>query len=127
MGALATSDGDSVQTSPQPPEPMPLERRQSRRYRLSLPITIWLGDGSGAPAITIEISEIGLSVCTDARLTVGKLLVLDPVGSSKASAVVRRKRGSIYGFSFQSLTPDQLSEIRLMCASLPIFLSRLDI
>jgi PilZ domain-containing protein len=126
IGALATREGDSVQTSPQPPEPKLPERRQSRRHRLTVPIKIWLGDGS-VPAMTIEISEGGLSAFTNTRLTVDSILVLDPVGGGKASAIVRREMGNIYGFSFQNLTSDQLNQIRSMCASLPVFRSRLDI
>jgi hypothetical protein len=97
------------------------DRRQNRRYRISTPITIWLADGTAKPAMTLEISESGLSVCTDAALVIGQQADLGPLGNERVSAVVRRVMGRVCGLEFVQLTPEQVHQIQSICFKLPIF------
>jgi PilZ domain len=98
-----------------------VDRRQSRRYRHSAPITVWLPDRSAVPAMSIEISESGLSACLNPPLAVGEKAELEPVGGGRVSAIVRRTTGRVNGFEFLNLTSEQLLQVRTLCARLPMF------
>src|SRR5262249_25959968 len=98
-----------------------IDRRRFPRHRLSTPVTVWLPDQSGVPAMTIEISESGLSVCTGAPLTVGEKVDLEPIGGGRVNAVVRRKLGKVYGFEFLPLAAERMQAIRRLCGRLPLF------
>lgn len=98
-----------------------IDRRRSPRHRLSTPITVWLPDQTGAAAMTIEISESGLSVCTGVVLVVGEKVDLEPIGGGRVSAIVRRKLGKVYGVEFFSLPGERAQAIRRLCGRLPLF------
>ncbi|MFZ0319893.1 MAG: PilZ domain-containing protein [Candidatus Sulfotelmatobacter sp.] len=108
-------------TAVEQPTPDVLDRRRFPRYRLSTPITVWLPDGSSVRAITLEISESGLSACMSAPLAVGERADLEPVGGGRVHAVVRRQRGTVYGFECLALTEEQLAQVRALCARLPLY------
>jgi hypothetical protein len=79
------------------------------------------------PAVSIEISQSGMSVMTSGELKLGELVDLVPVAGSKVTAVVRRNTGRIYGFEFTELTPEQAQRIVEMCRLLPLYRTRLGI
>jgi hypothetical protein len=101
--------------------PSVLDRRKHPRYRFSAPITVWLPDGSSVRAITLEISESGLSACLTGPLRVGDTADLEPVGGGRAQAIVRRKVGTVYGFECLTLSEEQLERIRTSCTRLPLY------
>jgi hypothetical protein len=103
--------------------PPVLDRRKRPRYRFSAPITVWLPNGSSVRAITLEISESGLSACLTGPLTVGDTADLEPVGGGRAQAIVRRKVGTVYGFECLALSEEQLAHIRASCSRLPLYQS----
>jgi hypothetical protein len=98
-----------------------LDRRRSARYRFSAPIIVCLADGSSVRAITLEISETGLSACLNVPLTVGEKVHLEPVGGDRAGAIVRRRVGSVYGFECLGLNAEQLKQLRALCTRLPLY------
>lgn len=98
-----------------------IDRRRFPRHRLSTPVTILLSDGSSARSMTIEISMTGLSACTARELNLGELVGVDPIGGSKASAIVRRKLGTVYGLEFVRLNAEQSRELQQLCNRLPLY------
>lgn len=96
------------------------DRRRLPRYRFSTPITLRIPGGGTAPAITMEISESGLSALVGAAFHVGDRLEVEPVGGGKAEAIVRRSMGRLYGFEFLNLSPGQVQNIRERCKKLPL-------
>lgn len=97
-----------------------IDRRKFPRRRLSTPVTVW-SSTAGVPAMTLEISESGLSACTNAALNVGDEVAIEPIGQGKASAIVRRKLGHVYDFEFLRLQDEQLQEIQRLCRNLPLY------
>ena len=97
-----------------------VERRRHPRYRLSTPITVRVPGGTTAPAITIEISEGGLSALTGTDFRVGDTLELEPIGGGKAEAIVRRCAGRLCAFEFLNLSPEQRQQIQERCKTLPL-------
>jgi hypothetical protein len=96
------------------------DRRRHPRYRYSTPITLRPPGGEPVPAITLEISESGLSALVGATFQVGDQLELEPIGGGKAAAIVRRSVGRLCGFEFLTLNIDQVQRIRDRCKTLPI-------
>lgn len=96
------------------------DRRRHPRYRYSTPITLRPPGGEPVPAITLEISESGLSALVGATFQVGDQLELEPIGGGKAAAIVRRSVGRLCGFEFLALNTDQVQRIRDRCKTLPI-------
>jgi len=98
-------------------------RRPQAAYAISLQysMTIHSSDGSSVPAITLEISESGLSALVGAQLALGNKVTLEPVGGGMATAVVQRNLGKVYGFRFFEITAEQVQLIRKQCTRLPRF------
>jgi hypothetical protein len=100
------------------PETFP-DRRRHPRYRFSAPVTIRSADGVAVPAITLEISESGLSAISADAMKVNDTVELEPIAGGKASALVRRNIGRVSGFEFVNLTAEQVQRIRKSCTLLP--------
>ena len=97
------------------------DRRRHPRYRFSAPITIRSGDGLAIKGISIEISQSGMSAITADSLTLNDTVELEPIAAGKASAIVRRVTGRVYGLEFLNLTPEQGQRITEICRSLPLY------
>jgi c-di-GMP-binding flagellar brake protein YcgR len=97
------------------------DRRRHPRYRFSTPITVRFADGSAMQGISIEISQSGMSAITAGSVTLNDTVELEPIAAGKASAIVRRVTGRVYGFEFLSLTPEQGQRITRACKSLPLY------
>jgi hypothetical protein len=95
------------------------ERRRYLRYRLSQPISVKPQEGSPVLAITLEISEGGLSAVLASPIRVGAAVTICSLGAEALPALVQRKVGKIYGFEFQDLTEVQLSRLKEICRRLP--------
>ncbi|MGA8428411.1 MAG: PilZ domain-containing protein [Candidatus Sulfotelmatobacter sp.] len=103
------------------PRPSLADRRSRPRYRFSTPITVHGAGTEPVPAITMEISENGLSALVGAEFRVGQQLELAPVGGGKAAAIVRRSVGRLCGFEFLGLSQEQVQNIRERCKTLPLY------
>jgi hypothetical protein len=99
------------------PEAVP-ERRRHLRYRFSVPLTIHSADGASIPAMSIEISESGISAITAGPLRLNETVELEPVAAGKVLALVRRDIGRVYGFEFINLSAEQVQRIRESCKML---------
>src|SRR5579864_6074728 len=100
------------------PETHP-DRRRHPRFRLSVPLTIRCAHGVTIQAMSMEISESGMSAITAGSLKVGDTVELEPIAASKLSAVVRRNLGKVHGFEFLNPTSEQAQRIREQCKMLP--------
>jgi hypothetical protein len=100
------------------------ERRRYPRYRLSQPISVQPKNGSPVLAITLEISEGGLSAVLASPVRIGGAVTISSLGADGLPAFVRRKIGKIYGFEFQELTEVQLSRLKDICRRLPRYPDR---
>jgi c-di-GMP-binding flagellar brake protein YcgR len=107
-------------SSEKPSEVVP-DRRRHPRYRFSTPITIRSVDGLAMQAITIEISQSGMSAITADALSVNETVELEPIAAGKVSARVHRAIGRVYGFEFLNLTPEEGQKIMEICKSLPLY------
>src|SRR5260370_5766955 len=93
--------------APQTDSPSPsFDRRRTRRYRLSVPISVHTADGPAIPAITLEISDGGLSAVLAAPVKVGDTVQLEQVAPGTISAQIRRQIVRVYGCEFLQLTKD---------------------
>ena len=99
----------------------PRDRRQYPRYRFSVPMTIRPADGAPIRAISIEISESGISAITANSLSLSDTVELDSVAGEKVIARVRRNVGRVYGFEFLNLSADQSRRIVERCKTLPLY------
>jgi len=68
--------------------------------------------------MSIELSESGMSAVISDALEVGEMVKIEPVANSRASAVVRRRTGKVYGFEFIDLSPAHAQKIREVCKCL---------
>jgi c-di-GMP-binding flagellar brake protein YcgR len=102
-----------------------LDRRRHVRYRFSAPITIYPKDCSAVKAVSLEISESGISALVSGALPVGEAVDLEPIAGSRVSALIRRHHGKIYGLEFLNLTPAQIKQIAQDCKALPKFQTRI--
>ncbi len=102
-------------------------RRRHARYRFSEPVTLRLSQGSAKPGMTLEISVSGTSVMTAAALNVGETVELESIAGSKVRAAVRHNTGSVFGFEFLNLTPEQTQKIAEACSVLPVYRTSLSI
>ena len=100
------------------------ERRRFPRHRYSAPMIIRRLNLPEIRGMSVEISESGASVITDAYLKLGDTVELEPVGASTAAAVVRRCWGRFHGFEFLNLSPEQAGRIRDICRMLPLYRSK---
>jgi PilZ domain len=98
-----------------------VERRKHPRHRYIERLYIGRRDGLWYTAMTFEISAGGLSAATTADLQMGEVVKLSPVVEKRVDAIVRRKRGAMYGFEFLELTPRVEDQIRKVCERLPLF------
>jgi hypothetical protein len=96
-------------------------RRRHPRYRYSVPFTIRRGEGPAIPAISLEISESGISALVGDQLKVGDQVELEPIGGGKMTAVVRHNTGMLYGFEFVNPSSEQIRKIAERCEMLPQF------
>jgi hypothetical protein len=103
----------------------PPDRRRHPRFRLSVPLTIRCADGATIQAISMEVSESGLSAITAQSLNIGDTVELEPIVASKLSAVVRQNVGKVHGFEFLNLTSEQAYRIRERCKMLPRYRGKL--
>jgi hypothetical protein len=97
------------------------DRRRHPRYRLSVPVTIRTTAGAQISSMSVEISQSGMSVATTENLQRGDTIEVEPVGGSRASAVIRHRHGNFYGLEFLHLAPVQVERIKDGCKTLPIF------
>ncbi|HUI52500.1 MAG TPA: PilZ domain-containing protein [Terriglobales bacterium] len=97
------------------------DRRKTPRYRYVASLCIRTAGGSEQEAMSIEISDAGMSVATDETLEIGEKVELDPIVGEKVLAVIRHKQGRIYGFEFVDLQAEHQERIRKMCRPLPRF------
>jgi hypothetical protein len=95
------------------------DRRRHKRFRLSVPVSISSEDGSVIPAITLEISEGGLSAVLVSELHIGDLVKVYPIAGETLVGQVRRRVGRVYGFEFLNPSDPQLSRLREVCSRLP--------
>jgi hypothetical protein len=95
------------------------DRRRHKRFRLSVPISISAVDGSIIPAITLEVSESGLSAVLVSELKIGETVKLYPVAGETFTAQVRHRVGKVYGFEFLNISEQQVSRLRDTCSRLP--------
>jgi len=75
-------------------------------------------------AVSLEISESGMSALVSGALPVGEAVDLEPIAGSRVSALIRRHNGKIYGFEFLNLTQAQVRQIAQDCKALPKFQTR---
>jgi hypothetical protein len=76
-------------------------------------------DGSAIPAMTLEISESGLSAVLASSVKVGGTVLLEPIADGSVTAEVRHNVGKVYEFTFLQMTPEQTSKLRDDCRRLP--------
>jgi PilZ domain len=95
------------------------DRRRHSRYRFSVPLTVRCANGAVIAAISMEISESGMSAITAESLQMGDIVELEPIVGSKISARIRHNVGRIYGFEFLNLTAEQAQRITKKCSMLP--------
>jgi len=98
-----------------------LDRRLHPRYRFSAPISVQTGAGVVIPAITLEISEGGLSAALSSPVEVRGTVQLESVTAGKVTAQVRHSVGKIYGFQFLQITEKQIQILRNDCRKLPLY------
>ena len=91
------------------------EKRRHHRYRYSVPFTIRRSDGTAIPAISLEMSEGGVSALIRDHLGIGELVEMEPIGGGKMSAIVRHTTGMVHGFEFINPTPEQVENILEKC------------
>ena len=98
-----------------------IDRRRFKRYRFAIPISVHSAEGEVIPAITLEISDGGLSAVLAAPLKIGDKVQLEKLAPGIVSAQVCRQIGKVYAFEFVQLTSDQADKIREECRRLPLF------
>ena len=113
MKAEPASQSHSVSTG--------VDRRRYRRYRLSTPIFVHTTEGLTIPAMTLEISERGLSAVLASPLKVGAMAQLEPVADNRLTAQVRYSIGRVHGFEFLQVTEEQANKLREKCSRLPVY------
>ena len=97
------------------------DKRRLPRYRYSAPLTVRPAEGPEIAAVSLEISENGLSAMVGDPLTIGDKVELEPVGGGKMPAVVRHGAERLYGFEFVNPSPEQVRNIADSCETLPQF------
>jgi hypothetical protein len=95
------------------------DRRRHKRFRLSVPISISGNDASIIPAMTLEVSEGGLSAVLVSELKIGETVKVYPIVGETLTAEVRHRVGKIHGFEFVEVSDQQISLLREACARLP--------
>lgn len=95
------------------------DRRRYKRFRLSLPISVSGSDASIIPAMTLEVSEGGLSAVLVSDLKIGEIVKVYPVAGETLTAQVRHRVGKIHGFQFLEVSDEQVGRLREVCSKLP--------
>ena len=103
------------------------DRQRHSRHRFIERLYIGKQDGMWYTGMTYEISGGGLSAATTTELTVGDKVKLSPVVDKRVNAIVRRKKGAMYGFEFVGLTTKIEARILKLCEGLPLFQSLIDV
>jgi hypothetical protein len=106
------------------PTPGASERRRFPRHRYSAPIIVRPVNSPELLGMSLEISECGTSLMVGGPLKIGDTVELDPIGGGRATAVIRRSLGKLYGFEFLQLSSEQAAKIREMCKMLPPYRSK---
>lgn len=107
-------NGNAAATMPATPD-----RRRHHRFRLSVPISVSGSDSSVIPAITLEISEAGLSAVLVSDLHIGDFVKIYPIAGETFAAHVRHRVGRVSGFEFLNPSELQVSRLREICTRLP--------
>jgi hypothetical protein len=116
-----------VQTAKPEPAPSAEEKRKYQRYRFINNIYVCKQNGSWHRAMTYEISLGGISVAMVTELSVGEIVRLSPIAGKEVYAVVRRRKGTMYGFEFLKLSTWLREQIQKICEKLPPFTSLADV
>ncbi len=102
--------------------PKPAEdRRKHARFRICIPVAIRSSGGSALSAVSLEISQSGMSAMASMRLETGETVELENVVEGTITAVVRHNNGKLYGFEFVKISASQVREILKRCKMLPPF------
>ncbi len=99
----------------------PADRRGHPRHRLAAPVSVHTGNGQTIAAMTLEISESGLSAVLATPVRVGATVQLDLVPAGTVTAQVRHNVGRVYGFEFLQITEEQINQLRNECRRLPLY------
>ncbi len=99
----------------------PEDRRKHPRFRVCIPVTIRSSGGSAHSAVTLEISQSGMSAMASKRLDTGETVEIEHVAEGAITAVVRHNNGKLYGFEFVKISASQIHEIAKRCKMLPPF------
>jgi c-di-GMP-binding flagellar brake protein YcgR len=103
------------------------ERRKHPRHKYIERVIIQKEDGTWTATMSFEISVGGISLATAQDFAVGQHVELWPVVGVKVKAIVRRKKGSMYGFEFIELDPQIKADLENLCRELPLFQSMADV
>lgn len=98
-----------------------IDRRTHTRYRFAAPISVQTGAGPAIAAMTLEISEGGLSAVLSSPVKIGAAVQLEPVASGAVIAQVRHNVGKVYGFQFVKISEEQIDKLRDECRRLPLY------
>ena len=112
---------NSTTTMEQTTASVSTDRRTHKRYRLAAPISVQSGDRPAIPAMTLEISEGGLSAVLAFPVNLGDTVQLGPIAAGMVTAQVRHNVGRIYGFQFLQISEAQIKKLREDCTRLPLF------
>jgi hypothetical protein len=104
-----------------------VERRKHPRHKYVERIIIENRDATWTAAMSFEISAGGMSVATAKEFAIGQRVKLSPVVGKKVEAIIRRKKGSMYGLEFLELTAQVKADIEKLCEALPPFRSMADV
>lgn len=98
-----------------------VDRRSHKRYRFAAPISVHPSEGPAIAAITLEISERGLSAVLSSPLKIGDSVKIESVVPGKVTAQVRHNVGRVYGFQFVQISEEQTNKLRDDCRRLPLY------
>jgi hypothetical protein len=102
------------------------DRRKHPRHRYLDNLYICKQNGTWHRATTFAISMGGLSVATTSELVVGEIVKLSYILGKEVYAIVRHRKGTMYGFEFLKLPPALSDKIQNLCETLPPFRSLAD-
>jgi PilZ domain-containing protein len=71
-------------------------------------------------AVSVEISQGGMSAATLGDLTVGQTVTLTPVAGQRVKAIVRRNQATTFGFELIDLPAEIGEQIKTICETLPL-------
>ena len=94
---------------------------RSPRFRICIPVTIRPPGGSSLSAVSLEISQSGMSAMANGPLRTEETVEIEHVAEGAITAVVRHNNGKLYGFEFIEISASQVREIAKRCKMLPPF------